>query len=141
MFVGILSFLSTFHWPFFDCYFIFQPDIDTWTTFDLPDIKSITATTIAEAGASQTSTITGSNCQSATNINEYLALNTDAVFGALLSDGITHWTYQLNIGDTTLQTGLEGCFDGFEMKFTDENDPRIYDFESDGPYRRRRAII
>ena len=125
---------------FFDCYFIFKPGIDTWTTFDLPNIKNTPATTIAAAGASQISTITGSDCQGATTINEYLALNTDAVFGALV-DGTTHWTYQLNIGDTTLQTGLEGCFDGFEMKFTDENDPRIYDFEPDALYSRRRAII
>lgn len=111
---------------------LYFPVENTWTTFDLPDIKSITATTIAAAGASQISTsVPGSDCQGATTINEYLVLNPGAVFGALLSDGITHWTYQLNIGDTTLQTGLEGCFDGFEMQFTDENDPRIYDFEPD----------
>ena len=123
---------------------LYFPVENTWTTFDLPDIKSITATTIAAAGASQISTsYPGSDCQGHTTIQDYLDANTDAVFGALLSDDISHWTYQLNIGDTTLQTGLEGCFDGFEMKFTDETSPRIYDFEPGTiePYRRKRAII
>lgn len=112
--------------PWYDCRFDFVPteggDVNTWTTFDLYDIKNIPATNVNPNG--------GSTCHGATTIQEYIdAVMTNDGTEAVLGN-MAFYVFAFNIGDSAApDAGVSGCYDALQIELNDEEAVRVYDFE------------
>jgi len=112
--------------PWYDCRFDFVPteggEVDTWTEFDLYDIKNIVATRAYPNGSS--------TCRGATTIQEYIdAVTTNDYTDAVLGN-MAFYAFAFNLGDSAPDDGLRGCLDAVEISFNDEQSTRVYDFEN-----------
>lgn len=119
---------------YYDCRFDYVPtqggEVGTWTTFDLYDILNVPATANPFVGGFFGSTSPDCTGQ-VTTLQEYIDAEALIDSGYEVVLGTTYnEVFKLNAADTNPKDGTSGCFDALELKLTDEDATRVYDFEN-----------